>query len=71
MNSKPGVIHDSSLYEAFSRSPERAAGNKPCLSIYRSPGKAEYGAFSYKAPVDGLLQIGGPQYLLTMLRVIQ
>ena len=60
MNSKPGALNDSSLYKVFSHSPIRAAGNKPDLNIYRSPGIPEYGAFQYQAPTEGLLQIGGP-----------
>lgn len=48
------------LYCALSHPPVRAAGNTPDLSIYRPQGKPEYGAFSYKAPAEGLLQTDGP-----------
>lgn len=60
MNSELSTLNDLSLYEAFSQSPVRAAGNKPDLTIYRSPGIPEYGIFNYKAPAEGLLQVGGP-----------
>ncbi|GIW56935.1 MAG: oxidoreductase [Nitrospiraceae bacterium] len=48
------------LYTAFSHPPVREAGNDVDLSIYRSPGKARYGKFQYKAPAEGLVQVGGP-----------
>jgi len=44
-----------SFYSALSHSPIRAAGNKPDLTIYRSPGTPEYGKFRYQAPAEGLL----------------
>ena len=50
-----------SMYEALSHSPVRAAGNDVDLSIYRSGGEATYGKFKFKAPTEGLLQVGGPQ----------
>ncbi len=58
MNSVPGSSEDYSFYSALSHSPLRAAGNTPDLSIYRPQGIPEYGVFRYKAPVEGLLQIG-------------
>ena len=50
-----------SFYEALSHPPVRAAGNAVDLSIYRGCGETKYGKFDYKAPHEGLLQVGGPQ----------
>lgn len=49
-----------SLYDALSHAPVREAGNEPDLTIYRSPGKPEYGKFEYEAPVEGLVQVDPP-----------
>lgn len=49
-----------SLYEALSHSPVRAAGNEVDPAIYREPGEPIYGKFTYKAPAQGLVQVGGP-----------
>lgn len=59
MNSLTGSSEDYSFYSALSHPPSRAAGNTPDLSIYHPQGIPEYGVFRYKAPVEGLLQIGG------------
>lgn len=48
------------FYTALSHPPVRAAGNGVDLSIYRPPGKVTYGRFKYKAPAEGLVQVGGP-----------
>ncbi len=48
------------VYEALSHSPVRAAGNAVDLSIYRSAGEPSYGTFKFKAPAEGLVQVGGP-----------
>ncbi|MDO8438568.1 MAG: alpha/beta hydrolase [Nitrosomonadaceae bacterium] len=53
------VLSDCSFYSALSHSPVRAAGNTPNLSIYRPRGEHLYGSFRYKAPTEGLLQVGG------------
>ncbi|MDZ4142542.1 MAG: alpha/beta hydrolase [Methylotenera sp.] len=50
---------DHSFYSALSHAPVRAAGNAPDMSVYRPKGDPEYGAFHYKAPAEGLLQVGG------------
>lgn len=49
-----------SFYGALSHPPVRAAGNAPDMSVYRPQGTPEYGSFRYKAPAEGLLQVGGP-----------
>lgn len=49
-----------SFYSALSHPPVRAVGNTPDMSVYRPQGVPEYGAFHYKAPAEGLLQVGGP-----------
>jgi len=59
MNSVSGNSEDYSFYSALSHPPLRAAGNTPDLSIYPPQSIPEYGVFRYKAPVEGLLQIGG------------
>lgn len=46
-------------YTALSHPPVRAAGTQPDLSIYRKPGKPTYGVFKFKAPAEGLVQVGG------------
>lgn len=51
---------DTSLYDALSHAPVRAAGNAPDLSIYRAPGEPRYGGFKYKAPAKGLVQVDPP-----------
>ncbi|MFQ5346504.1 MAG: alpha/beta fold hydrolase [Rhodothalassiaceae bacterium] len=48
-----------SLYEALSHPPVRAAGNEPDLGIYRTVSEARYGRFSYEAPWEGLVEVGG------------
>lgn len=58
MSSLTGNPKDYNFYSALSHSPSRAAGNTPDLSIYRPRSIPEYGAFRYKALVEGLLQIG-------------
>jgi pimeloyl-ACP methyl ester carboxylesterase len=50
----------TSWYRALSHPPVRAAGNDVDLSIYRDPGKTTYGRFNWKAPAEGLVQVGGP-----------
>ncbi|MBI4513696.1 MAG: alpha/beta hydrolase [Gemmatimonadetes bacterium] len=49
-----------SLYEALSHAPVREAGNKPDLTIYRSPGKPQFGRFQFEAPAEGLVQRNPP-----------
>ena len=58
VSSLTGNPKDYNFYSALSHSPSRAAGNTPDLSIYRPRSIPEYGAFRYKALVEGLLQIG-------------
>lgn len=58
MSSLTGNPRDYNFYSALSHSPSRAAGNTSDLSIYRPRSIPEYGAFRYKALVEGLLQIG-------------
>jgi len=48
-----------SLYDALSHPPVREAGNAVDLTIYREPGKPRYGRFPYKAPWQGLVEVGG------------
>lgn len=48
------------FYTALSHAPVRAAGNDIDLSIYRAPGETTYGRLKYKAPAEGLVQVGGP-----------
>lgn len=60
MSVTPNVSNDFSFYSALSHPPVRAAGNAPDLSVYRPQGAPEYGSFRYKAPAEGLLQVGGP-----------
>jgi pimeloyl-ACP methyl ester carboxylesterase len=48
-------------YAALRHAPVRWAGNHVDLSIYRSAGETQYGKFTYKAPAQGLVQVGGPQ----------
>lgn len=52
--------NNCSFYGALSHPPSRAAGNAPDMSVYRPQGTPQYGIFRYKAPTDGLLQVGGP-----------
>ncbi|PSJ17652.1 alpha/beta fold hydrolase [Nitrosomonas supralitoralis] len=59
MNSTYDNSDSYSFYSALSHSPLRATGNTPDLTIYRPQGVPEYGVFRYKAPSEGLLQIGG------------
>lgn len=59
MNPISGNSDHYSFYSALSHPPLRAAGNAPDHSIYRSQGVPEYGAFRFRAPAEGLLQIGG------------
>jgi|CXWL01.1.fsa_nt_gi pimeloyl-ACP methyl ester carboxylesterase len=58
MNPVSGSSEDYSFYSALSHPPLRAAGNTPDLSIYRPKAVPKYGTFRFKAPVEGLLQIG-------------
>ncbi len=51
---------EPSWYRVLSHPPVRAAGNQVDLSIYRDPGDATYGRFAWKAPAEGLVQVGGP-----------
>lgn len=51
---------DYSFYSALSHPPVRAAGNTPDMSAYRPQGVPKYGSFRYKAPAEGLIQVGGP-----------
>lgn len=60
MSVTPNVSNNFSFYSALSHPPLRAAGNAPDLSVYRPQGAPEYGSFRYKAPAEGLLQVGGP-----------
>ena len=55
-----------SFYSALSHSPVRSAGNAPDMSVYRTQGVPEYGAFRYQAPTEGLLQVGGPHSTTTV-----
>ena len=59
MNSVSGSSEDYSFYSALSHPPLRAAGTTPDLSIYRPKVIPKYGAFRFKAPIEGLLQMGG------------
>lgn len=52
--------NEYSFYSALSHPPVRAVGNAPDMSVYRLQGVPEYGSFRYKAPAEGLLQVGGP-----------
>jgi len=54
------VSAEPTLYDALSKAPDRAVGNKVDLSVYREPGKPVYGKFSYKAPAKGLVQVNPP-----------
>ncbi|MEY3121943.1 MAG: hypothetical protein RI993_768 [Pseudomonadota bacterium] len=58
MNSVSGSSEDYSFYSALSRPPLRAAGTTPDLSIYRPKAIPKYGVFRFKAPIEGLLQMG-------------
>ncbi len=49
-----------SLYEVLSHSPARDTDYAPDLTIYRDAGHPEYGRFPYRAPVEGLVQVGAP-----------
>ena len=49
-----------SFYSALSHAPIRSAGNYADLTIYRDAGETTYGAFKYKAPEEGLVQVAGP-----------
>ena len=49
-----------SFYSALSHAPIRSAGNQVDLAIYRDAGDTTYGAFKYKAPAEGLVQVGSP-----------
>ena len=51
---------NNGLYMALSHAPVRAAGNDVDLSVYRDAGEPTYGVFKYKAPAEGLVQVGGP-----------
>lgn len=53
-------MENRGFYTALSHAPVREAGNDVDLSIYRPAGKATYGKFKYKAPAEGLVQVGGP-----------
>jgi len=53
------------FYNALSHAPVRSVGNIPNLGIYRPKGKHQYGYFNYKAPVEGLLQVGDAHSLET------
>jgi pimeloyl-ACP methyl ester carboxylesterase len=55
-----GEANNPTFYSALSHAPVRSAGNQVDLSIYRDAGETRYGAFKYKAPAEGLVQIGGP-----------
>ncbi|MBL0011416.1 MAG: hypothetical protein IPP22_11355 [Nitrosomonas sp.] len=59
MNPVSGSSEDYSFYSALSHPPLRAAGTTPDLAIYRPKAVPKYGAFRFKAPAEGLLQIGG------------
>jgi pimeloyl-ACP methyl ester carboxylesterase len=52
--------NNCSFYGALSYPPLRAAGNAVDLSVYRQKGEPQYGSFNYKAPAEGLVQVGGP-----------
>lgn len=56
----PRASTPPSPYEALSHAPVREAGNRPDFTIYRSPGKPEYGRFRYEAPAEGLVQVDPP-----------
>lgn len=60
MKNTSHISSDCSFYSALSHPPMRAAGNAPDMSIYRSAGAHKYGSFRYKAPAEGLIQVGGP-----------
>lgn len=66
MKVSPGVTvpaastNGRSLYAALSHPPVRAAGNSVDLTIYRSAGEPTYGAFTYRAPAEGLVQVDPP-----------
>ncbi len=51
---------EASWYRALSHPPVRAAGNQVDLTIYHDAGEAIYGRFAWKAPAEGLVQVGGP-----------
>ena len=48
-----------SMYEALSHPPARDAANEVDLTIYRGAGTPIYGTYHYKAPTEGLVQVGG------------
>lgn len=52
--------HAPTWYAALSHAPVRSVGNHVDLSIYRSAGETQYGRCKYKAPTQGLVQVGGP-----------
>ena len=56
---------EPSWYTALSHAPVRAAGNNVDVSIYRDPGETTYGSFKFKAPAEGLVQVGGPHSIET------
>lgn len=55
-----GETNNPTFFSALSHAPVRSAGNHVNLSIYRDAGETRYGAFKYKAPAEGLVQVGGP-----------
>ena len=60
MDKSSPTSNNCSFYSALSHSPVRSAGNAPDMSVYRPQGTPQYGIFRYKAPTEGLLQVGGP-----------
>ncbi|WP_164844344.1 alpha/beta hydrolase [Azoarcus sp. DN11] len=53
-------MESKGFYAALSHAPVREAGCDVDLSIYRPLGRAIYGRYPYKAPAEGLVQVGGP-----------
>lgn len=51
---------NTTLYSALSHPPCRDTDYRPNPAIYRSAGKPDYGRFPYRAPAEGLVQVGGP-----------
>lgn len=59
-------MEGTTLYTALSHAPVREAGYEPDLAIYRPPGKRLSGSFAYRAPAQGLVQVGGPHGMETV-----
>jgi len=61
LSSPTSFAAETSLYDALSHPPERAAAtNEVDLSIYREAGKPIFGTFQYTAPMEGLVLVDPP-----------